>query len=207
MPNVLATLCLCCCCTFFVAAGKNATEYAEKLRKNAKEAIAADMLLGQINPLWTGYASMNSEVQSAQPQLSHPASSNPSLSNAERPVPLMLPDVWTDSRTFRSQLPQPATPKWSWEPESLCKAILRRCGLHHWGWLPNRDPQAKQGGLQRVLVSWNPDRWKVCNNPQPIVPSLPYPCNFCQLCPTLGDSICFPLLSTTIVVLLLQLHD
>ena len=40
----------------------NVTEVMEQLKNNQTEAIAADSILGQIAPLFSGYASLNQKV-------------------------------------------------------------------------------------------------------------------------------------------------
>ena len=44
------------------SADKNVTEVVEKLEGSKADAIAADSILGQIEPLFSGYASLNQEV-------------------------------------------------------------------------------------------------------------------------------------------------
>lgn len=65
MQRIAVLFLYSCWCTVQAAAAiKNATVYAEELRKDARDAIAADMLAGQMNPLWSGYATLNNQVQS-----------------------------------------------------------------------------------------------------------------------------------------------
>jgi len=45
------------------SAEKNVTEVVEKLEGSKADAIAADSILGQIEPLFSGYASLNQEVR------------------------------------------------------------------------------------------------------------------------------------------------
>ena len=55
-------LLLAFCVLATALAEKNVTELVEQLRNNQTEAIAADSILGQITPLFSGYASLNQKV-------------------------------------------------------------------------------------------------------------------------------------------------
>lgn len=55
-------LLLAFCVSATALAEKNVTELVEQLRNNQTEAIAADSILGQITPLFSGYASLNQKV-------------------------------------------------------------------------------------------------------------------------------------------------
>ena len=50
-------------CILATASGENnVTEVVDNLRTNKADAIAADSILGQITPLFSGFASLNQEV-------------------------------------------------------------------------------------------------------------------------------------------------
>ena len=55
-------LLLASCVLATALAAKNVTEVVEQLKNNQTEAIAADSILGQITPLFSGYASLNQKV-------------------------------------------------------------------------------------------------------------------------------------------------
>ncbi len=55
-------LLLASCLLATASAEKNVTEVVDELKNNQTEAIAADSILGQITPLFSGYASLNQKV-------------------------------------------------------------------------------------------------------------------------------------------------
>ena len=55
-------LSLVLCALAIASAGENVTELVNQLKSNQTEAIAADSILGEITPLFSGFASLNQKV-------------------------------------------------------------------------------------------------------------------------------------------------
>lgn len=60
-----------------VLAERNATQLVEELKGSRADAIAADSIAGQIDPLFSGYASLNQEVRPLVLSVHPPASRSP----------------------------------------------------------------------------------------------------------------------------------